>query len=122
MRSFAVSSVARLISITSLVSGWLGDTFVKSDDAEDSLRADHSGFRRNGHLMELVPRDIQRHIIDDGDNARIEGFRKLFDYLNTDPAANDLRQLIVNYFNDHPYLREHLHEPLSRSSFHPVSR
>jgi hypothetical protein len=105
------------LTSTSVCSGWLVDTFVNIDDAEDSLCADHSDFRRNGRMMELVPRDIQRHIIYDGDNAHIEGFRMLFNYLNTEPAASDLRQLVVNYFNDHPYLQGHLHEFLSMSSF-----
>ena len=71
--------------------------------------------------MELIPLHILRHIIHDGDNAQIEGFRKLFDYLNVVPAASDLRQLVVDYFNDHAHLREYLLEALSRSSLSSLS-
>ena len=70
--------------------------------------------------MELIPRHIQRHINHSGDNAHIEGFRQLFDYLDMEPAASDLRQLVVNYFNNNSFLREHLHETLSTSSFHHI--
>lgn len=83
-----------------------------------SLCADRSGFLRHGQIV-LIPIHIRSHIVHPGDNAQIEGFRKLFDYLNTDPAADDVRQLVVNYFNDYPYLQQHLHERLSKSSFHP---
>jgi hypothetical protein len=101
--------------------GWLAETFVNSDDAESSLCADRSSFLRNDQL-ELVPLHIRRRIIHPGDVAHIEGFRELFDYLNTEPSANDLRQLVVNHFNDRPYLQEHLQEPLSTSSSCPVPR
>jgi len=70
--------------------------------------------------MELIPRHIERHIVHTGDIAQIERFRNLFDYLNTEPTADDLRQLVVNYFNNHPPLQPHLREPLSRSLFHLI--
>jgi len=66
--------------------------------------------------MELIPRHIRRHIVHEGDNAHIEGFQKLFDCLNAEPAADDLRQMVVDYFNDHRYLQQHLHQSLSTSS------
>jgi hypothetical protein len=72
--------------------------------------------------MELIPRHIERHIVHIGDNAQIEGFRKLFEYLNANQAADDLRQLVVNYFNGHPVLQPHLREPLSRLLFHLILR
>ena len=98
------------------LSGWLADTFVNSDDAEASLCADRSGFLRNDYLQ-LIPLDIRRHIIHPGAVANVEGFRELFNYLNTNPTANYLRQHIVNYFNEQHFLRDHLREPLSGSSF-----
>jgi len=64
--------------------------------------------------MELIPRHIERHIVHTGDIAQIEGFRNLFNYLNTEPVADDLRQLVVNYFNEDPHLQPHLHPPLRR--------
>ena len=96
--------------------GWLADTFINSDDAEDALCGDRSAFLQSVQ-MKLIPRHIERCIVHIGDNAQIEGFRKLFEYLNAKPEADDLRQLVVNYFNDHPPLQPHLHEPLSRLSF-----
>ena len=64
--------------------------------------------------MELIPRHIERHIVHTGDIAQIEGFRNLFNYLNTESIAGDLRQLVLNYFNAYPHLQPHLHPPLSR--------
>ena len=96
--------------------GWLADTFVNSDDAEAALCADRSGFLRNVRLA-LIPLDIRRYIIYPGDVAHVEGFRELFNYLNTNPTANHLRQHVVNYFNDQTFLRDYLHETLSVSSF-----
>ncbi len=101
---------------TETLSGWLADTFVNSDDAEAALCADRSGFLRNDQL-ELVPLDIRRHIIHPGVVAHVEGFRELFNRLDTDHTAGYLRQHIVNYFNDQPFLRVHLRELLSESSF-----
>jgi hypothetical protein len=98
------------------LSGWLADTFVNSDDAETALCADRSGFLRSDHL-ELIPLDIRRLIIHPDVIAQIAGFRELFNYLNTNPTANYLRQHVVNYFNDQHFLRDHLREPLSGSTF-----
>lgn len=47
-------------------------------------------------------------IVHSGDIAQIEGFRELFILLNTDPGADELRQLIVTYFNNSPSLQGHL--------------
>ena len=74
---------------------------------------------RTGRI-ELIPRHIRRHIVHGGDNAHIEGFRQLFDHLNAELAADDLRQLVVNFFNDHPALQPHLREALSGWSFHLI--
>ena len=101
---------------TNPLPGWLADTFVDSDDAEAALCADHSGFLRND-LLELIPIDIRKHIIHSDVTAHIAGFQKLFNYLNTDPTASHLRQHVVDYFNDQPFLRNHLREPLSGSPF-----
>jgi len=93
------------------MSGWLADTFINSDGAEDALCRDRSAFLQSVQ-MKLIPRHIERHIVHIGDNAQIEGFRILFEHLDANPAADDLRQLVVNYFNDHPPLQPHLREPL----------
>jgi len=93
--------------------GWLADTFINSNGAEDGLCRDRAGFLQSVQ-MELIPRHVERHLVHTGDNAHIEGFRKLFEYLNTEPAADDLRQLVVNYFNDVRYLQPLLHPPLSK--------
>ena len=98
---------------------WLADTFVDVDGAEYALCLDRSAFLRNVP-MELIPRHIERLIIHTGDKAQIQGFQKLFEYLNADPAADDLRQLVVNYFNEYPRLQPHLHPPLSRLLFHLI--
>ena len=63
--------------------------------------------------MELIPSHIWSHLIHSEPTAHINGFRNLFDYLNTEPIADDLRQLVVNYFNDHAPLQPHLREQLS---------
>jgi len=70
--------------------------------------------------MGLIPRHIWSHLIHFEPTAHIKGFRNLFDYLNMEPRADDLRQLVVDYFNDHPPLQPHLREPLSRLSFHLI--
>jgi len=63
---------------------------------------------------------IWSHLIHSEPTAHIKGFRNLFDYLNTEPMADDLRQLVVNYFNEYPHLQSHLHLPLSRLLFHLI--
>ena len=110
MRSFLDSPQLTLLP------GWLADTFVNSDGAEAALCADRSGFLRNDHL-ELIPIDIQKYIIHPDVTAHIAGFQRLFNRLNTDLTADYLRQHVVDYFNDQPFLRDHLREPLSGSSF-----
>ena len=95
------------------------NTFVDSNDAEDDLCQDRSAFLRSGR-MELIPRHIWSHLIHSESTAHIKGFRNLFDYLNTVPIADDLRQLVVNYFNECPHLQPHLHPPLSRLLLHLI--
>ena len=65
--------------------------------------------------MELIPSHIWSHLIHPEPTAHINGFRSLFVYLNTELIADDLRQLVVNYFNNHPPLQPHLREQLSAS-------
>ena len=103
------------LAYLSLCSGWLANTFVNIDNAENDLCADRSGFLRTGRV-ELIPPHIQKHIIHGAATAHIEGFRQLFDHLNMEPTADDLRQLVVDYFNSHRYLQPHLHEHLSTLS------
>jgi hypothetical protein len=101
---------------TNPLPGWLADTFVNSDGAEAALCADRSGFLRNDQPRAHSTRYPETHN-PPRRYAHIAGFRELFNYLNTNPTANYLRQHVVNYFNDQPFLREHLHETLSVSSF-----
>jgi len=61
----------------------------------------------------LIPRPIWSQLINLGPTAHIEEFRNLFEYLNTESTADDLRQLVVIYFNDVRYLQPFLHTPLS---------
>ena len=104
---------AGLTSVTLLYSGWLADTFLNSDDAEVDLCADRSGFLRSGR-KEIVPHHIWRYIAHSGADGYIEGFRRLFDHMNMEATADDLRQLVVDHFNSTPYLQKHL----STSSIH----
>ena len=97
--------------------GWLADTFTDSNAAEDALCGDRSGFLRRVQ-MGLIPRPIWSRLVNFGPTAYIEGFQVLFDYLNTEPAADKLRQLVVNHFNDVGYLQPLLHPPLSRLYCH----
>jgi hypothetical protein len=97
--------------------GWLADTFTDSNDAEDALCRDRSGFLRKIQ-MGLIPRPIWSRFVNFGPTAHIEGFQNFFDYMNTEPAADELRQLVVNYFNDVRYLQPLLLPPLSRLYSH----
>ena len=63
---------------------------------------------QQNEILVLIPRDIRMRIVHPGDIAQIEGFRELFILLNTDPRADELRQLIVTYFNNSPSLQGHL--------------
>ena len=112
MRSFCKI----LHQLTLACSGWLADTFINIDDAENILCADRSGFLRTGQ-MELIPPHIHKCIIHGAATAHIEGFRQLFDHLNMEPTADDLRQLVVDYFNSQRYLQPYLHEHLSNLLF-----
>jgi hypothetical protein len=49
-------------------------------------------------------------IIHPGDNAQVQGFQVLFLLLDTNPAADELRRMVVDYFNDSPPLQAHLSE------------
>jgi len=92
------------------MSGWLADTFIDSNGAEVALCAGRPGFLQSGG-MELVPHHIWRYIVHSRADGHIEGFRRLFDHLNMEATADDLRQLVVGHFNSTPYLRNHLRYP-----------
>ena len=64
--------------------------------------------------MKLIPSSIAKHIYYLGDIAQIAGFQELFVHLNTNPDAEELRKLIVNYFNAALNLRCYL------SKSHPL--
>lgn len=69
-------------------------------------------------ILRLVPSDIAKRIYHSGDNAQITGFQELFVLVNADPSAEELRRLLVNYFNDSSVLRNHLSQ--STRIFCPV--
>jgi hypothetical protein len=71
-------------------------------------------------MEELIPPYIWNLLIQDSLSVQYTGFAKLFVYLNTEPTANELRKLVVDYFNDRPYFQPHLRVPLSRLSFHHI--
>ena len=59
-------------------------------------------------ILELVPSEIKKHLDHWGDCGHIEGFGKLFNYLERNQAAADLRESIKDYFRAHRDLRGHL--------------
>lgn len=61
--------------------------------------------------MAALPTDIWKHIVHREGLTQIKGFEELFILLDTDSGADHLRRLVVDYFNQSPYLREHLREP-----------
>ena len=91
-------------------SGWTSNTFINSDDAEIALCDDRHQFVTQHGLVTHLPTDIWRQIFHSDPSARITGFEQLFTLLNTDPGADGLRQLVVDYFNNSLYLRMHLRE------------
>ena len=79
--------------------GWTADTFHDSDQAELALCRDRPNFLMRYDIVKLIPSAIAKHIYHPGDIAQIAGFQELFVHLNTNPDAEELRKLIVNYFN-----------------------
>ena len=105
---FHLASAASFIGLA-----WTVDTFCLSDDAESALCRDRPNFLTRHDIVELIPAAIMKRLSHPGDNAQIEGFQELFVHLNTDPRADKLRKLIVEYFNLSPILCRYL----SQSSF-----
>ena len=87
---------------------WADDTFVSSDDAEDALCNDRSSFVVRDDIMTLVPGHIKRRMNHSDPSAHISGFQELFIYLNKNRSSTRLRQMIEDYFDNSPPLREHL--------------
>jgi hypothetical protein len=84
------------------------DTFYPSDEAESALCRDRPNFLTRHDIMQFIPPAIAKRVNHPGDIAQIEGFQELFIHLNTDPSAEKLRKLIVDYCNDSPILRPYL--------------
>ena len=91
--------------------GWTADTFHDSDQAELALCRDRPNFLMGYDIVKLIPSAIAKHIHYPGDIAQIAGFQELFVHLNTNPDAEELRKLIVNYFNAPLNLRCYLSKP-----------
>jgi hypothetical protein len=91
------------------------DTFHDSDIARFDLYCDRLNFIQNSDIMKLIPSNIAMRIMSPGDDAQITGFQELFVLLNTNARAEQLRKLIVNYFNNSPTLSEHLSQLPSQS-------
>ena len=87
---------------------WADDTFVSSYDAEDALCNDRSSFVVRSDIMALVPGHIKRRMNHSDPSAHISGFQELFIYLNKNRSSTRLRQMIEDYFDNSPPLREHL--------------
>ena len=98
-------------SIYHSYSGWTSHTFINSEEAENDLRMDRAQFVQQRELMASLPADIRKHIVHLGDNAQVKGFEDLFIFLDRSPTADNLRQMVVHYFNKSPSLRGHLSKP-----------
>jgi len=88
--------------------GWTADVFINIHDAEVNLCADINSFVQRPDIILLIPRDIRILILHPGDIARIKGISELFTFLNTNPDAQHIRRLMLDYFENTPYLRGHL--------------
>jgi len=109
--------ISHLASSASLIGlGWTVDTFYLSDEAESALCRDRLNFLMRHDIVQLIPPAIMKRVSHPGDNAQIEGFQELFVHLNTDPRAERLRKLIVEYFNVSPILRPYLSQSSLRIS------
>lgn len=87
---------------------WTDRVFIDSWAAERDLCADRPSFVLRDDIMECLPQHIRRLIEHHGDDAQIKGFTGLFTYLNSDHSPEQLRRLIVIYFQHVPSLRAHL--------------
>lgn len=107
----ASSSRHTAFSMRSRQPSWTERTFVDSDGAEAALCHDRPRFIMCREILKLIPGTIKKRITHPGDNAQIEGFQELFNYLNN-PGSKELRRLVVSYFNDALYLRANLSQSL----------
>lgn len=84
------------------------DTFYDSNAAELGLCLDRPNFLMRRDIIQLIPSDIAIRITHPSADAQITGFQGLFVILNTKSEAEELRRLIVHYFNHSASLRGHL--------------
>ena len=87
---------------------WADDTFISSNEAQAALCNDRSSFVVRRDIMTLVPDHIEMRITHHNPSAHIPGFEELFIYLNNNQSSMRLRQMIEDYFDNSPPLREHL--------------
>jgi len=80
----ASSSPSRSASFARPV--WTDETFIKSHDAEDALGRERPAFMRRNDIMDLIPRDITRYIVNPEATAHIKRFQELFVYLNNNSS------------------------------------
>ena len=92
---------------------WADDAFISSNEAQAALCNDRSSFVVCSDIMTLVPDHIKMRMTHHDPSAHIPGFQELFIYLNNNQSSMRLRQMIEDYFDKSPPLREHL----SQSSF-----
>ena len=92
---------------------WADDAFISSNEAQAALCNDRSSFVVRSDIMTLVPDHIKMRMTHHDPSAHIPGFQELFIYLNNNQSSMRLRQMIEDYFDKSPPLREHL----SQSSF-----
>ena len=92
---------------------WADDTFISSNEAQAALCNDRSSFVVRNDIMTLVPDHIKMRMTHHDPSAHIPGFQELFIYLNNCRSSMRLRQMIEDYFDKSPPLRENL----SQSSF-----
>jgi hypothetical protein len=95
---------------------WADDTFISSNEAQAALCNDRSSVVVRGDIMTLVPDHIKMRMTHHDPSAHIPGFQELFIYLNNNRSSMRLRQMIEDYFDKSPPLRENL----SQSPLFPV--
>ena len=114
MRTHSLLRCSLLTDTYRFCSGWLQDTFIDPDGAETALADDRQAFIERDRARQLTPRDIWRLVEPRKEVAQVTGFAQLFQYLDQDRGADELRQLVVDHFNTTTYLRDHLHPHLSK--------
>ena len=86
---------------------WTDDTFISSDEAVAALCNDRSSFVVRNDIMTFVPGHIRLRMTHHDPSAHIPGFQELFIFLNNRSSMR-LRQMIEDYFENSPPLRENL--------------